>query len=544
MLDSNISEYMNLKHHIENEVEFPKNFRELLDHACHLHPNQTALNFFQQGDNGKSLSVLELKDNTYKLADSFSKLNISKGTHVAVMLSNRIEFPITWLALAVLGAVMVPVNPAYTAKELDYLVNDSDVEFFICESQSLEVIKKMSNRPEHLVDERIIVIEGDKEGFESWEGLLDKGQSDFMPVEELGETDLLNIQYTSGTTGFPKGCMQTQRYWLLLGCVVGHLQNGEVKSILADMPYFYMDSQWMTVMGLYSGATVHCPEKPSIKHFLDWAEKYQIEMAYFPFPLLEVPASQRDAKTPIKYFLGYALNAELSRLVEERFTAIARDSFGMTEIGPGLMVPPKVDSDEGLNSCGLPTPFREAKVVGSNGVEVPDGEPGELWVKGDGIIKGYYNKPEANKESFVDGWFRTGDVFIKDNHGFFTIVGRIKDMIRRSSENISALEVEQALYFLPGVIGVAVVPVPDKKRGEEVKVYIELAENIPPNKLPPSVIVEHCKERLAAFKVPRYIEYVAELPWTPSEKVAKHKLISAKEDLRIDSWDNLDQMWR
>jgi len=541
MSSTEVEQYFELKKKIETEVEFPANFRELIDRASKLHPDTMALNFF---DDEQSLTYRELRNNAYALADSLSQQGVKHGSHVALVISNRVEFPVSWLALAVLGAVMVPVNPIYTSPELDYVFNDGDVEFTIIEESFMPLLNGMKKRPRALVDSNIVVIGSAYGDQHQWDELLSRGSADFVPSEALKSEDLLNIQYTSGTTGFPKGCMQTQRYWILLGCVVGHIQDGQIKSVLADMPFFYMDPQWMVVMGLYAGITVHCPRKPSIKKFLDWAETYQVEMAYFPFPLLEVAPSERDAKTPIKMFLGYALDAELTRYVEQRFNAKARDSFGMTEIGPGLMVPQNVDSDAGLSSCGLPVAFREAKVVTEDGKEAAIGEPGELWVKGDGIIKGYYNKPEANEDSFVDGWFRTGDVFSKDKEGFFKILGRIKDMIRRSSENISALEIERALYFLPGIVGVAAIAVPDPRRDEEVKVYLELAEGVTPKDLPPAVVLAHCQKRLAAFKVPRYIEYTTELPWTPSDKVAKHKLIAAKDDLREGSWDEQDKLWR
>jgi len=393
-----------------------------------------------------------------------------------------------------------------------------------------------------LIDERIISVGGVVEGHSHWQDLCSQGDPTFTPSVTVASDDLLNIQYTSGTTGFPKGCMQTQRYWILLGCVAGYAEP-DIKSILADTPFFYMDPQWMLVMGLYNGATVHLPERPSVRRFMGWVEDHRIELAYFPLPLLMEPVSEHDATCALKKVLGYGLNAELTRLVEDRFGVIARDAYGMTEIGPGVMVPASMNTDAALNSCGMVMPFREVKVVDENGKTVPPGVKGELWVKGDGVIKGYYNKPEANESSFVGDWFRTGDVFVADEDGFYTIVGRIKDMIRRSSENVAALEVETALYFLPGIGDVAVVPVPDDRRGEEVKAYLLLAEGVTKDDLPPAVVIEHCQSRLAPFKVPRYLEYVDDLPYTPSEKVAKHQLISAKADLRVGSWDQQEQRW-
>lgn len=546
-LNKAIAEYLEFKRYIEEEAEFPNSFRELIDSAAEKHPNKLALNFFDQGE---TLTFMALRNATYQLADGLSQQGVGKGTHVAVMLTNRIEFPVTWLALAVLGAVMVPVNPGYTSSELDYLLNDSDTEYAVVEDTLLPLIEGMTQRPEALTNDRLFVVGENTGSHKTWVDLLALGSVDFVPNEIVGAGDLLNIQYTSGTTGFPKGCMQTQRYWLLLGGVAayGQTQGGtesDIKSILADSPFFYMDPQWMLVMGLNLGASVHCPERPSVKRYMRWVKDYQIELAYLPLPLLMQPPEEGEEKCALKKVMGYGLNADMTRLVEARFGVIARDAYGMTEIGPGVVVPENMETDAALNSCGMVTPFREVKVVDEEGKEVPAGVKGELWVKGDGVIQGYYNKPEANASSFVDGWFRTGDVFVADEHGFYTIVGRIKDMIRRSSENIAALEVETALHYLQsGIEDVAVVPVPDDIRGEEVKAYLLLSEGMTKDDLPPAVVIDHCKSRLAAFKVPRYLEYVDSLPYTPSEKVAKHKLIAAKEDLREGSWDEQEQRWR
>jgi len=180
-------------------------------------------------------------------------------------------------------------------------------------------------------------------------------------------------------------------------------------------------------------------------------------------------------------------------------------------------------------------PFRRFRIVRADGSEAGVGEPGELWVSGDGLLRGYWNRPDANAAYHADGWFRTGDVFICDANGYYSIVGRLKDMIRRSGENISAIEVEQVLKDMPGVLDAAVVAVPDPDREEEVKAYI-----LPtPGAVRPPVeaILQHCRDRLAPFKVPRYLAYVDAFPYTPSEKVAKKQLTAGVEDLRAGAWD-------
>jgi carnitine-CoA ligase len=537
-------EYFELKRSIEQSSDFPKTFSELIDTAADRYQDKLALNFFQQGD-GRRVSFVELRNQVYQLADGLQQQGVNKGTHVAVMLSNRVEFPITWLALATLGAVMVPVNVQSTSTELDYLLNDADSEYLIIEEDLMPSLVAMKQRSACLTPERVILVtdEGSNDASNvCWLNVLQQGRAEFRPADIGCGDDLLNIQYTSGTTGFPKGCMQTQRYWLLLGGVVAKMSPG-VKSILSDAPFFYMDPQWMLVMGLFNGAAVHFSARMSASRFLDWVRTYQIEMAYFPNPLLGTPAQDSDADNPLKQVLGYAMSAQVTRLVERRFDVTARDAYGMTEIGPGLAVPLNIDDDAALDTCGLPTPFREVKVVDELGVEVAPGVAGELWVRGDGVISGYYNKAEANANSFVGDWFRTGDIFIRSEQGYYSIVGRVKDMIRRSSENISALEVEMALYGLPGVEAVAVIPVADDYRGEEVKACVLLAGGYTADKLPPAEVIAHCRKHLASFKVPRYLQYVETLPFTPSGKVAKHKLTQKKPISLEGCWDENKQSW-
>ena len=535
-------EYFQEKKSIEENFHFPENIQALIDRAADLYPTTLAINCFEQEPQAQSITYADLRVSIYKLADGLQQQGIIKGTHVAVIMSNRIEFPISWLALAMIGAVMIPVNPAYTSTELDYVLNDSDAEFLIIEDQFLSTLEAMNKRPEAMTDESIIIVT-DKDINNNWNSLMSSGSEDADYHYQVNSHDLLNIQYTSGTTGFPKGCMQSQKFWIMAGCIAA-LRNKDIKSVLADAPFFYFDDQWMVIMGLYSGITVHLSEGMSVSRFLDWVEDHEIELAYFPTPILETPPSSRETATSLKKFIGFALNAELTHLVEERFNVLTRDSFGMTEVGVGLLVPDTVNSDAALDSCGLPAPFRDLKIVDDNGDEVESGSPGELWIKGPGIINGYYKKPKANKETFVDGWFRTGDVFIADALGFYTIVGRMKDMIRRSMENISALEVETAILSKQGVQDAAVIAVPDKKRDEEVKIYVLLSAGYTTEQITPADIIIHCQQRLAPFKIPRYFEYVKSFPYTPSAKVAKHQLKDMKTDLRKDSWDELDQCWR
>ena len=197
----------------------------------------------------------------------------------------------------------------------------------------------------------------------------------------------------------------------------------------------------------------------------------------------------------------------------------------------------------GSGSCGKPGPFRQARIVDETGKAVAQGESGELQLRGPGILQGYYKNPEATKSAFDGDWFRTGDLFRQDADGYYYIVGRLKDMIRRASENIAARELEVVMAALPQVMEVACVPVPDDIRGEEVKAYIVLQPGLTAADLGPQTIIEHCTAKLAPFKIPRYIAYATELPKTTSGKIAKKVLVQGVTDLKAGSYDRILEQW-
>jgi len=535
MNDSVLEKFQRRVSAIEQDNDFPADFRGLLDRAVEINPGGGGLNFFDQG---RSLNASEVRDTVYRLADGLHGMGVGKGSHVAVMLPNLIEFPLTWLALGVLGAVQIAVNHRFTSKELDYQFNDAEAEFVVTAPQFLPVIDGTQTRQARLADDKLILVsDGPVVGYRHWQSLIDAGSPDYRPQWPLSPYDLLSIQYTSGSTGLPKGCMLTQRSWIVFGCTPLVLFDHQIENIMADHAFFYLDPQWQTVSALYGGARLHVPEKLSASLFVERVKAHNINMTLFPRPIVGEKGEESDKDTSLQKILAVAAGAEGIRNIRRRFDCVATDGYGMTEVGAALIMPEEVSDGDLDACCGVPGPFRECRIVREDKTDCDTNEPGELWVRGDGILSGYYNKPEATAEAFEGDWFRTGDLFIRNEKGYYQIVGRIKDMIRRSSENISALEVEQALTMVTGVQQVAVVPVPDDYRGEEVKAYLLLEPGETPESIPPEKILEGAKERLAEYKLPRFIEYVTTFPYTPSQKVAKAKLIAQASDLRAGTWD-------
>lgn len=526
---------------IEGEP-LPASIGALLDAVAAEAGDRLAWDFFEIGG---TISYGALRRRVNGLARALMGQGIRKGTHVAVMLPNIPAMPMTWLALARLGAVMVPVNPSYSPRELAFVVNDSDSEYVVIHRDSLPTLEAtLADGSVTVSRGRIFVVDGEASGgFRHWDDLAGGELAEFTPPEPVGPDDLMNIQYTSGTTGFPKGCMLTQRYWLTSGKVNAFRDARKYDRILASTPFFYMDPQWLLLMAFYQRATLFVATRQSGSRFLEWVRNHRINFCLFPLILYKAPESPFDGQNELVRVNVYGIPRDIHAKVEERFDLVAREAYGMTEVGSAFFMPIEAVDMVGSGSCGLPSPFRECRIADPQGSTLPVGEVGELLIRGPGIMLGYYNNPEATAKAFHGDWFRTGDLFRQDERGYFYIQGRIKDMIRRAGENIAAREVEAVLTGMPEILEAAVVPVRDEQRGEEVKAYLVPQDGAAPMPGLVERVIDHCKQNLAPFKVPRYLEIIAVLPKTSSGKIAKQSLIEQKPDLRSGSYDRVAGQW-
>ena len=259
-------EAIRVRHAAVESGRFPAALGDLLDEAADRFGSREFLNFFERGE---TLSFGEARRQVNRLADGLHRIGVGKGTHVAVMVPNLPAYPLTWLALARLGAVMVPVNNRYTARELAYVTTNSQADFLVIHADYFAVLEGMEPRPAGLADDRVITLGGRRPNSpHHWPDLLASGASDFTAPEPVAAGDLLNIQYTSGTTGFPKGCMQTHEYWVLAGLTASAQADFSVTRILCAQFFYYLDPQIFVALALTEGAAVYVAERPRASNFM------------------------------------------------------------------------------------------------------------------------------------------------------------------------------------------------------------------------------------------------------------------------------------
>ena len=357
-------------------MTLPPTLGEFIRERAESLGDQVAAHWFEDS---QSLTYRQLDQAANRLASSLLPLGVRKGTHVAVMLPNVPETLIAWTAIGRIGAVMVPVNTRYTPSELDFLLNDSDSQFVIIDAEFLPALAGVTNRPAMITDENIIV-RGDADGdMRHLAQLLAQGGEDFVSPVPVCASDLLNIQYTSGTTGFPKGCLLSHEYWMHTGFSLALARDVEpkIERTLVWAPFFYMDGMWQLLATFCQSATAYVARRMSMSAFFDWLRDYRIHCCTFPEPALKAhPESPADQQLELRYVYSFGWRPETRREVERRFGCLARDGFGMTETGTGTIVPTQAGERAYARTCGLPTAERSLRIVNEQGEDVPPGERG------------------------------------------------------------------------------------------------------------------------------------------------------------------------
>jgi acyl-CoA synthetase (AMP-forming)/AMP-acid ligase II len=437
------------------------------------------------------------------------------------MLPNVVHWPVVWLAALKAGAAAVPVNCAYQRADLAFVLRDSGARVVFTDAERASLVADVMAGEEGLDAVRVVDVADD--GSEPF--------PDTPPGLTAAADTLANLQYTSGTTGFPKACMLTHGYWVRLGWICAAAAGlGREDVLLTSQPFSYMDPQWNTALALTVGAPLVVLPRFSASTFMADVRRHRVTFFYvlgsMPTLLFKQPPSRDDRDNDLRMVLCSGIPAALHAQLEERWGAPWREVYGMTESGIDLFSPFDDTDAVGSGSLGQPVPTKQVRVAdpADPTVEVPDGEPGELVISGVPMMNGYWNRPEATAEVLREGWLHTGDLVVRCPDGGIRLVGRIKDMVRRGGENIACAEVEAALERDDLIVAAAVVAVPDDVLGEEVKAFVQLRDSVPAARDTAQQVLERAGAQLARFKVPRYVEFVPDFPRTPSERVSKPAL--------------------
>ncbi|MFB7341854.1 AMP-binding protein [Streptomyces hydrogenans] len=488
---------------------------ELLAERTRRSPDREFLRF-----EDASWTFAEIDAWTSRLAHRLIEVDgVQPGDRVAIMLPNVVQWPVVWLSALKAGAVAVPVNSSYKRADLTFLLRDSGARVVFTDHERVGLLKEVVDAEADLTDLRVVDV-------------ADDGSAAFpatAPALRPTAETLANLQYTSGTTGFPKACMLTHDYWVRLGwtCAAG-TGLGPDDVLLTAQPFSYMDPQWNTALALTVGAPLVVLPRFSASGFFADVRRHRATFFYvlgsMPTLLFKQPPGPDDLDNQLRLVLCSGIPTGIHAQLEERWGAPWREIYGMTESGVDLFGPVGDTSCVGSGNLGIPVPTKRVRVVDPQGGDLPDGEPGELIVSGEPMMRGYWNRPEDTARVLRDGWLHTGDVVVRRPDGGIRLVGRIKDMVRRGGENIASAEVEAALERDGEVTAAAVVAEPDEIFGEEVKAFVQLSAGVPADRTTAARIVDRAGRQLARFKVPRYVEFVTGFPRTPSERVSKPAL--------------------
>jgi acyl-CoA synthetase (AMP-forming)/AMP-acid ligase II len=471
-----------------------------------------------------ALTYGEFQREVHHVANALLRLGVKRGDKVALLLPNCPEFLLTVFAAAEIGAIFVPINTAFSPDEVGYVLDHSDSGCLITDEPYLPLAAQARGNCQL---KRVISLRKDREAdCLSWAELLDGASAD-MPLVPVAPDDLASITYTSGTTDRPKGVMLAQfTYAFAPQKRAEALGWHEHDRAIVMLPLFHVNALCHIALAMISvGGSMVLREHFSASHFWDEVREYGVTtsslMRTIPTILLSQPEKADDEKNPLRLAVAL-LPPELHLRFEERFNLTVVGSYSLTEDILSILGPLDKTKRK-LGSCGLPAApeVHKLRILGANGAQLPPRKLGEIVKRSPAIMKGYYKNPAATADALRDGWLYTGDLGYLDADGFLYFIDRKKDMIKRGDENISAEEVERVLNSHPLIAESAVVGVPDPIRQEEIKACIVLKSPATAESVSPQEIWNFCKERLAAFKIPRYIEYRDSLPKTPSSKIQK-----------------------
>ncbi len=478
----------------------------------------------------RSFSYAQVDEISGRIATSLRNLGVGRGDKVAVQLPNLPQFLFAYFGILKAGAVMVPLNPLLRAREVSYHLQDSQSRLLITFETFAEEAVRGANDIDGL-DVYVVNMPGNDQrpdGTKHFDELY--FADDTGEVEPTNADDTAVIIYTSGTTGKPKGAELTH-FQLFMNCTVaGELFEFRDDDVgLAVLPLFHVFglSSVLNVTVRFGGSLVLVPRFDPKTVVDELAHHRCTIFSGVPtmyYALLQADTESHDLSAiRVAVSGGAAIPGEVIRAFEEKFPGVVvLEGYGLSETASTTTFNINAEQRKVL-SIGKPIWGVQVRVVDENGDELPSGTDnvGEIVIRGHNVMKGYYNKPEATAEAFRNGWFHTGDLAYRDEDGYFFIVDRKKDLVIRGGYNVYPREIEEVLFDHPGVAAAAVIGKPDDKLGQEVLAFVVAKEG---ESLTPDELIAHCKERLAAYKYPRDVRIIDELPTGPTGKILKKEL--------------------
>ncbi|HEY6245599.1 MAG TPA: long-chain-fatty-acid--CoA ligase [Pyrinomonadaceae bacterium] len=496
-----------------------QNISELLRARIAASPDKVFL--FSQSD-GRQYTYKQFGEAVECTASLLAEKGIKKGDVVSLLMPNGVEYIIAYFACWQLGALAGPINSLLKAQEIAYVISNSEAKALLVNSHFIPTIDLVRQELPQLSNIIVFDCEAD--------ATRDAALIGRQPVEIQPDDEAIII-YTSGTTGKPKGCLLTHRNVISNARQISEwLGFVPEDRLLTVMPLFHMNAVSVTTMSaLYAGGSTVVSPKFSASRFWQIVSDYQItsfgSVATMLSMLLTaypegVPADLKTKQLRFAMCGSAPVPAETIKRFEEMFGCLVVEGYGLSESTCRSTFNPP-DNRRRAGSCGLPI-GNEMRVVDDDDNDVPTGCLGEIVLRGENILKGYYKNPEATKNAFRNGWFHTGDVGYRDQDGFYYIVDRKSDMIIRGGENIYPREIDEVLYQHPSVAAAAVVGMPDELYGEEVAAFVVLREG---SEVSEEQLIEFCKERLADYKCPKTVRLVKDIPKGPTGKLLKRELV-------------------
>jgi long-chain acyl-CoA synthetase len=470
----------------------------------------------------RSTSYRDLHEQACRLSEALrDRFNLEPGSRVAIFLPNIPEFIFSYYAIQRVGAIAVSLNVMLKQNEVEFILRDSGSQLLITVPQFLEQV------PENISLAGIVVVgDTDRPGCYRFSDLLSEASFPEIPHVSLDANDGAAILYTSGTTGQPKGVLLTHGNLLSnSAATIHHARMSPEDRLLCYLPLFHCFGQnFIMNAALSVGGTLILHERFVPNEILESALANRASI------FLGVPAvyqrllAQPDIESylqTIRYYFSAAapLSVEVARKWRNRFGQIIYEGYGLTETSPFAAYNHDFDCREG--SVGTAIQDVEIKIVDEHGAGLAPGEVGEIAIRGPNVMKGYFNRPEETAQVIRDGWFLTGDIGKMDEDGYLYLVDRAKDMINVSGFKVWPREVEEILSQHDGLAEAAVIGIPDPSSGEAVKAFAVMKEGV---QLTEQNLIDFCRSRMAVYKAPRHIEFIAALPRNPAGKVLKREL--------------------